>query len=277
MIVGDITDSGACNEAVRGVTSVIHTAGEKSQALKYMAVNAEGTRKLLAAAQEHNVSRFVHLSSVGVIGADPFCRRVFDEESACRPRNDYERSKWQAEQYVAQAVSGGLETVVLRPANVFGDNDPNLGLLSLARSVHGRRFFFIGGRESRCNFVYVGDVAAAAVIALEHPKVAGGIYHLSDDCTLGVFIDFLADELGVERPRLKVPYPLVALVRKILSMTIIFPVLAGSAIFSRVVSLNNQAYFSSPRLYRDMKFNYPFGWRLGMRRMVDWYRQKGLL
>ena len=242
MTVGDITDPMACHAAVKGVTAVIHTAGEKSRVSQYMAVNAEGTRNLLEAALQNGVSRFIHVSSVGVIGADPFCKRVFDEESPCYPRNDYERSKWQAEHYILQAASKGLEAVILRPANVFGDNDPNLGLLNLVRTVREGRFFFLGGRESICNFIYVDDVAAAAIAALEHRKAVGKIYHLSDSCTIGVFIDFLADELGVLRPRLKVPSPLAALVRMILSISLVLPAVAGSTFFSRAVSLNNQTY-----------------------------------
>ncbi len=277
MTVGDITDPMACCEAVKGVTAVIHTAGEKSRVSQYMAVNAEGTRNLLEAALQNGVSRFIHVSSVGVIGADPFCKRVFDEESPCHPRNDYERSKWQAELHIIQAASKGLETVILRPANVFGDNDPNLGLLNLVRTVHEGRFFFLGGRESICNFIYVDDVATAVIAALEHRKAVGKIYHLSDSCTIGVFIDFLADELGVERPSIKMPSMVVALIRKILSMSIVLPALSGSTIFSQAVSLNNQACFASTRLQQYMKFDYPVGWRLGMRRMVGWYRQRGML
>jgi len=277
MIVGDITDPVACNEAVRGVTAVIHAAGEKSQGSRYEAVNTEGTRNLLEAARLNGVSRFIHLSSVGVIGADPFRRRVYDEKSPCHPSNPYERSKWRAEKYVLKSAAEGMSVAVLRPANVFGDRDPAQGLLTLAQTVRKERFIFIGSRTSLCNFVFVDDVAEAASFLVDHAPdaTAEPIYHLDDTCTIGEFVDALSNELEIDTPAFQIPVPLVHILRSGLKTARLIPAVSNRTLFARIVSLNNQASFKSSRLADEIGFQYPVGWRRGVSRLIRWYRDQG--
>lgn len=46
-------------------------------------MNVQGTENLLAAAVNEGVERFVHISSVGVIGADPLRSRVGGRNAIC--------------------------------------------------------------------------------------------------------------------------------------------------------------------------------------------------
>lgn len=275
--VGDLTDVSVCRQAMNGVNVVIHAAGVKRDSSRLWSVNVQGTKNLLTAALDEGVERFVHLSSVGVIGADPLQARVFDEDDICMPRNEYERSKLEAEKLVRQAGVSGLPVTLLRPANVFGDWDPERGLLTLARSVRDRRFAYLGGREAVCNYVFVEDVALAILTLAEHPDAVGSTYHLSDACTLGEFVDALAEELGVTRPSLEVPNLVARLGRKSLRIAMRLPQLSMSASLARLVSLNNQASFATSRLVDELGFDFPIGWRVGLKRVIGWYQSQGEL
>jgi nucleoside-diphosphate-sugar epimerase len=275
--IGDLTDASTCGKAIRDVRLVIHIAGEKRDELRFWPVNVQGTRNLIDAAVEEGVERFVHLSSVGVIGADPLQPKVLSEETPCAPTNKYERSKWEAEQLVQQAAKKGLQAAILRPSNVFGEDDPERGLLRLIQSIKKGWFFFLGGRGVMCNYVFVEDVAHACLSLAEHPNAVGRIYHLSDDCTLGEFIDVLADELKMKRPGIYLPDSLCILMRTVLRVMRQWPGFSKSSVGYRLISLNNQARFATTRIFDELGFSYLVGWRAGLGRIMRWYRSQGEL
>ena len=276
-IVGDIRDISICRRAVRGVDVVIHLAGEKRNSADFWPVNVQGTRNLLTAALDEGIGHFVHMSTVGVIGANPFQPEVFDEEAFCMPKNDYERSKWEAEKLVRQARAAELPVDILRPSNVFGDRDPQRCLLTLLHKVKQGLFVYLGGRDVLCNYVFVDDVAHAILTLAEHPNEGGRTYNLSDQCTLGEFVDSLAADLRVKRPCLALPNSVAHLIRLALGAAKSLSWLSTSSLFSRLVSLNNQASFATSTLRDDLGFQLPVGWRAGLRRTIEWYRSQGLL
>jgi len=277
VFAGDLVDVSACRGAVAGVNVVIHVAGAKRDASHFWPDNVQGTKNLLVAAISEGVQHFVHVSSVGVIGADPLQSKLFSEDAPCMPRNEYERSKWEAERLVHQAASEGLPVTILRLANVFGDYDPERGLLTLIQTVLNGGFFFIGGRDAICNYVYVEDVAHACLSLAGNPRAIGRTYHLSDMCALGEFVDVLAHELGAKRPNLALPKPMSWMVRMALHGSRRLPWVASTSGFDRLVSLNNRASYATSRLADELGFECRVGWREGLGRLVSWYRSQGVL
>ncbi len=273
---GDITDQGSCHDLMRGVKIVIHAAGAKQDPSTFYSVNVLGTFNLLTAAMVAGVDRFVYISSVGVIGADPLCVGSYNEESVCSPRNDYEKSKYEAERVVKQAGDDGLSVAIIRPANVFGDRDPQRGLLTLIRCIRDGRFAFVGGSEAICNYIFVEDVAHACLVVAEHPAAAGKTFHLSDDCTIGEFVDVAREELGVKERPVALPSMLSKLVRKIVSIPSSTG-LRNHPIMTRLIALNNQAGFKTNRMEEETSFHYPVGWRNGLRRVIRRYQAEGLV
>ena len=86
--VGDLADASAFRKAVDNVDVVIHVAGEKRALSRFWLVNVQGTKNLLDVAVNDGVERFVHVSSVGVIGADPYNRRCLVKTfPVCREMN----------------------------------------------------------------------------------------------------------------------------------------------------------------------------------------------
>lgn len=108
-----------------GTTCIIHTAspphGLKDPSL-YWKVNVDGTKAVIAAAQETGVKKLVYTSSAGVVfsGSDVI---DIDERAPMpeKPFDVYNDSKAHGEAAVLEANGKeGLLTVALRPAGIFG-------------------------------------------------------------------------------------------------------------------------------------------------------------
>ncbi|KAJ7780584.1 C-3 sterol dehydrogenase [Mycena maculata] len=172
----DITDQAQVAAALRssGTTCIIHTASPPA-ALKledpdlYWRVNLGGTKAIIAAAVETGVRKLVFTSSAGVVfnGADLIDvdeRTPFPE----KPMDAYTESKAKAEEAVLEANGkNGLLTVALRPAGIFGPGDRQVmaGLYQVYE--RGQTHFQIGDNTNLFDWTYVGNVAAAHLLAAD--------------------------------------------------------------------------------------------------------------
>ncbi len=243
------------------------------------AVNVDGTANILNASVENGVKRFIQISSTGVIGSDVLNASQYNENSLCLPKSDYEKSKLEAEKVVLSTRSGATETVILRPTNIFGEGDPNFTLFSLSRAVKRNRFVFVGGRRSLINMVYVKDVANAIQSLVEYPdRIKGKIFHISDTCSIGDFIDCLTDELAVKRINLAFPDFVGGILRSLLKiLRKASPQIEDKAVYGRVASLCSQSSFKTDELEKNINFKYKYGWRYGLKTLVAWYHAQGAL
>ena len=144
------------SRAVKDAQLVVHAAGitRAGRASDYHAINAEGTRRLAAAAAA-GVRRFVLISSLAARGPDA-------RDGEDRPASAYGRSKLEAEAYLRE-FGGRMETVVLRPAAVYGPRDTDfLPLLKMARAG----WLLIPSNPALLQPVYAEDVARAALAAV---------------------------------------------------------------------------------------------------------------
>jgi len=133
-------------------------------------VNVVGLLNLLEGARAGGVSRAVFASSGGVVyGEQGRLPRV--ETEAKLPVSPYGTAKLASEYYLATyAQLYGLETVALRYANVYGPRQPADGEAGVVAIFGGRLLanqpitIFGDGEQTR-DFVYVGDVAEANLLA----------------------------------------------------------------------------------------------------------------
>ncbi len=108
-----------------GVDLVLHAAGNTTFHANGSGephrTNVEGTRAVLSCAHVSDVPRFVFVSTAYVCGerAGHVPESFFE---TCPPvRNDYERSKWQAEQLVWNWGRDARVATICRPSILFGD------------------------------------------------------------------------------------------------------------------------------------------------------------
>ena len=170
-VKGDLFDSKALDEGIRGCDAVIHLVGiifeNRSKGVSFERVHHEGTKGVVDATLRNGVRRYVHMSALGV-RADAV--------------SEYHKSKYRAEQYVR---ASGLDWTIFRPSMIHG---PGGELMQMEADWARRRkapflfmpYFGAGatgrGGAGMIQPVYVRDVARAFVDALEKPGTAGEIY-----------------------------------------------------------------------------------------------------
>jgi len=129
---------------------------------------------VLNACVEVHVRRFVMSSTGGALYGEPK-NLPADEQTPIQPLSPYGVSKYCAEQYIEYFhCTYGLETVILRYANVYGPRqDPNgeAGVVGIfARHILlGQSCIVYGHGEQTRDFVFVDDVAHANMLAMQGP------------------------------------------------------------------------------------------------------------
>jgi UDP-glucose 4-epimerase len=181
---GDVRDLDAVRRAVAGVEYVLHEAALVSvprsleAPLLTHATDATGTLNVLVAAREAGARRVLYAASAAAYGDDPTLPKR--EDQAPQPLSPYAAAKLTGEHYCAAFAHGyGLETVVLRYFNVYGPRQdprsPYAGVISrfIAALLRGEPPTIYGDGSQSRDFVYVDDVVAANLLALETPAATG--------------------------------------------------------------------------------------------------------
>ena len=155
----NIRDDDSVRAVTRGADAVVNCVGVLAESGKntFKAVQAEAPGRIARIAAEEGVARMVQISA---IGADK------DADS------DYARTKALGEEAVLEHMPGA---VILRPSIVFGPEDDFFNRFA-GMSRMGPVLPVVGA-DTRFQPVFVDDVAAAAVAALDDPS-ARGVYEL---------------------------------------------------------------------------------------------------
>lgn len=181
LVPGDVTRMETLPAALAGCEIVFHCAallgGDAEQMHR---VNVLGTENVLAAARQAGVSRFVHVSSMAVLG------RAFpdgaDETTPPHPGDDpYARTKWAAEERILAAHrEHGLPAVIVRPTIVYGPRSPWWTVDPVLRLKQGR-LALLGRGNGVANVVYVDDVVNALLLAATVPGIEGKVFFISSE------------------------------------------------------------------------------------------------
>ncbi len=164
-------------EAMRGCQGVVHLAARVHQMhadarieSEYDRVNVEGSGFVAQQAMQAGVQRFVFLSSIKVNGEG--ADRPYRSGDAPQPRDAYGRSKWAAEQRLAELCANSrMGLAIIRPPLVYGPGvRANFHLLMrLADSGLPLPLASIANRRS---FIGVSNLIDFIGICLTHPGFA---------------------------------------------------------------------------------------------------------
>lgn len=275
--VGDITRRETLREPLSGVDIVVHNAGFASDwgpYRKFHEINVEGTQNVAEIAAGQGVKRFVHISSAVLHGfGNP---GKMDESS---PLADslfpYCRTKRIAEEWLfAYAKGSAMEVAAIRPGNVFGTRDHTFIEKYLDALVQGRAGYVGGGRSPTCP-VYVENLAEAIYLAAFEPAARGEAFLITEDLEIDwrAFTELFADELGLRRPALSVPYwlgyPLAYLLERIHE---IFALQAEPLLTRyRICNAGKAYHFSVEKAKRLLKYAPVVPFEEAVRRTVAWY------
>lgn len=187
----DIADYKRIEPLFKDVDYVFHLAAEAriqpaiEDPMKAVQTNVLGTCSILQAARTHGVKRVVYSSTSSAYGlANPIPNKE-DMPKDCL--NPYSVSKTSGEE-LCQMYSKlfGLETVIFRYFNVYGENQPTKGqyapVIGLFQRQHsnGEAMTVVGDGMQRRDFTHVSDVVEANVLAAMYAdeKAVGEIFNV---------------------------------------------------------------------------------------------------
>ncbi|MCY4071866.1 MAG: NAD-dependent epimerase/dehydratase family protein [Chloroflexi bacterium] len=131
-VAGDLDDLESLKRACDGCEIVFHVAAKADywkddDKAALWAINVDGTRNVLNAAQTAGVRRVVFTSSAAAVGIRPGGALSDETDRFNLPpeRYLYAFSKVKAEEIAAEFVASGLDVVILNPTVVIGPGDLN--------------------------------------------------------------------------------------------------------------------------------------------------------
>jgi NADH dehydrogenase len=192
LVQGDVTEPASLHGALAGVDTVVHlVAIIKGSRADFERVMAQGTRDLVAAAEDAGVRRFVLASALGL-----------DERT--KDAVPYFAAKWEMERAVKES---GLEHVIFRPSFVFGKDGGVLPtFVRLARFAPVTPV--VGPGTQRLQPIWVEDMGEYYARAVDHAGAANRTFEVGgpDAPTWNEFWERLKRVLGSRRPTIHVPF-----------------------------------------------------------------------
>lgn len=278
VVTGDVLDAAVLQQSIAGCRHVVHAAGLFrfwGAREDFERVNVQGTANVVEAARKHAVARFIHISTIAVVGQHP-PDVVIDETVKCQPADPYQRSKFDAENFVRMfARAANLPAIILRPGAFYGPwGRYAFNRLFFEDPLKGLRLQVHGGR--RITFpAFVPDVARAIVAALQSGRT-GETYNVSGEPLSHQQANAIVSRLaGISRLRLNISADLMLQLARWMTAQAerthrepYYPIHMASYVFQdwRV---------SSDKARAELGFA-PTPFEEGARRTLEWYWAQGL-
>lgn len=162
----DVTDPSTLPAALAGADAVVDAVQfpnspieDPKKGLTFERIDLGGTKNLVDAAKAAGVPRFVGLSGVGAAEDAEF---------------HWLRYKWAEEQHIK---ASGVPFTMFRPSWIYGPRD-----VSLNRFLGFARFLpfipIVGDGKTRISALFIDDLAAHVVAAVERDDVRGRIFEI---------------------------------------------------------------------------------------------------
>jgi len=275
----DISDAVAVKKACVGCNQVIHAAGKFSfwgHDEDFWRTNVLGTTAVIAAALSAQVQRFIHISTIVVVGETTGSRAI-DETTPCHPQEPYQLTKYEAEQRVLAAHrEHDLPAVILRPGAFYGPwGRYAFNRLFFEEPLKGWRIKVNGGKHITFP-VFTADVAQGVIRSLAN-GCAGEIYNICSQSMTHNQVNRIVSEIaGISPWRVNVPKPIV------MNLARSWTALSRFTGREPFYPINMAPYvfqdwpISIAKAQNDLGF-VPTPFADGVRQTLEWYWEQGIL
>ena len=165
-IKGDVRNTQIVGEAFRDIDTVFHlaaavlpTRGQKT----YLSINAGGTRNIMEASLERQVSQVVHISTSAIYGMPH--QLPVSEDSEFKPMGYYGRAKFKGEEEIRKHRQRGLRVCILRPRTIIGTERLGIFHILFDWIKRGKGVPIIGRGDNLFQFVSARDVVESCILA----------------------------------------------------------------------------------------------------------------
>ena len=235
LVYGDITDESSVSRAMEGCQYVFHTAALVKtwvrDRLEYDRVNVAGLGNILDSAKKANIEKVIYTSSFMALGPTDPCLKlagaggIIADENYISPHpdrfrgdtfhNDYERTKYLADQLARKYANEGFPLVILYPGVIYGPGELTQGniVVNLIQQYLNRKLpGLLGDGSKQWNYVYIDDVVNGHILALEKALLGSRYILGGENASMQAFIDLLEELSGIPAPKWHIPYWLGQLV-----------------------------------------------------------------
>jgi NADH dehydrogenase len=199
LVRGDIASDAGMAQAFAGASAGVNLVGilDENGGQTFAAVQAEGAGRAARAAAAAGIDHFVQISAIGADPASPV---------------PYARTKAEGEAAVHAAIPSAA---ILRPSLVVGPEDQFLNRFAAMARLSPLLPVIAG--DSRFQPVYVLDVAAAVLAALQRGDAAGQTYELGgpDVSSFRAILQMINTETHRGRTLVEVPGSIARLMGRI--------------------------------------------------------------
>lgn len=267
----DLCDESRVLHAVQGIDVVIHTAALASDWGKldlFIKENFNATVSLLKAARDAGVKSFIYFSSAVVHGFGPHIDT--DESGPYYPiKYPYQISKRMTEEYVLRQNSDTFQVTILRPCNVYGPGD-RMSTYAMYEAIMDGVFGYIGSGETLTCPIYIDDLCAGTLAALESPNAAGQVILLTDGMKVSwkKYCHVMFDAVGSKKKPAKLPRIAAYAAAKIMTIgaTMLGSAKAPPLTMYRVEQASQDYHFSNAKAGELLGFTPKVYFEDGLRR-----------
>lgn len=187
VIVGDIDGKTDWMQALTGVDYVVHLAARvlvmkptADDLVDYERTNVFGADRLARAAAAAGVRRFIFLSSIKVNG-ECAGHRAFRADDVPQPRDDYARSKLEAERRIsAIETASDMAVSIVRSPLIYGPGVRG-NFLRLMSLVHNGLPIPLASVANVRSMVSVWNLCDLICALLRHERPMSGVFLAADD------------------------------------------------------------------------------------------------
>lgn len=215
-VLGDVRDPAIVAAVVSGVDVVFHLAARVSIRASVEGfwqdaeTNLVGTLNVLRACVSRKAKKLVYASSMAVYADAPQPVPV-SESYATAPISPYGIAKLASERYaMLVAAQSGFDMVALRYFNTYGPRQtftPYVGVITIfiQRLLRGEPPIIFGDGQQCRDFVHVGDIVAATVLAMTS-DASGEVFNIGSGqgITVNQIAALLCERLAPEMTPLHV-------------------------------------------------------------------------
>lgn len=185
-VEGDVRDENRLSEVMSGVDFVHHNVALvplTKAGSEFRDVNVGGTRNVMQAALDADVSGVCHISSSAVYNLSEM---PVTEETELSPIGAYGRSKLQADRVALRFADEGLPVNIIRPRTVLDERRAGIYQILFDWVESGKRVYMLGDGTNEFQLISGRDLARASSKAAKS-SLSGEVFNIgnSEYNTLG--------------------------------------------------------------------------------------------
>jgi nucleoside-diphosphate-sugar epimerase len=283
IIFGDITEPDTLTRAIRGMDAVIHLAAMVSDVgpmKEFTALNIDGLRNILDAAQNEGVKRFVHFSTNDVLGIHRGGVVVDDSFPYKKTGYPYPDTKIEGEKLAFSYYrEHHLPVTAVRPSWVYGPGDRTF-IPEVVDAMRTGMMVYFGDKTNTISLNYIDNLIDAVELLLTRPEAIGEAFIANDDhpVTWEWLVTTLAHRLDLDAPKITVPLPLARVLAALMEHTWRFLSIKSRPPLTRyAVDITGSNMVYSAKKMRDVLGYKP---RIlpeeGMKRTIQWLKKQDL-